>query len=76
MSLFGKDKDRLEEVVRKTVESVVKTALSDVEGAMRNVKTMAQLNGKIVELKENIETLRIEKDRKNEERGQGWTIAT
>ena len=66
MSLFGKDKDRLEEVVRKTVESVVKTALSDVEGAMRSVKTMAQLNGQVVRLKENLETLKIEKDREDE----------
>ena len=66
MSSFGKDKDRLEEVVRKTVESVVKTALSDVEGAMRSVKTMAQLNGQVVRLKENLETLKIEKDREDE----------
>ena len=66
MSLFGRNRDRLEEVVRETVESVVKTALSDVEGAMRSVKTMAQLNGQVVKLKENLETLKIEKDREDE----------
>ena len=66
MSLFGRHRDHLEEVVRKTVESVVKTALSDVEGAMRGVKTMAQLNGQVVKLKEDLETLQIEKDRKDE----------
>lgn len=49
-----------ERVVRETVERIVKDALQDAESALASA-------GKITKLREELETLRIEKGRKEEE---------
>jgi hypothetical protein len=49
-----------ERVVRETVERIVKDALQDAETALASA-------GKITKLREELETLRIEKSRKEEE---------
>lgn len=57
--MFGSLKDT-ERVVRETVTRIVKDALSDAESALA-------ASGKITKLREELETLRIEKARKEEE---------
>jgi hypothetical protein len=49
-----------ERVVKETVERIVKNALQDAESALASA-------GKITKLREELETLRIEKGRKEEE---------
>ena len=59
--------DRLEKKVTATVRSILERALSDTETVLARLKESFNLEGRIVEMREEIETLRIEKGRKDEE---------
>lgn len=59
MGLFDNTKD-LDRVVRKAVEDIVSRSLQDANSALA-------MSGQIVRLREELETLRIEKARKDEE---------
>lgn len=58
--MFGSNLRETERVVRETVERIVKNALADAESGLVAA-------GKITQLREELETLRIEKGRKEEE---------
>jgi hypothetical protein len=60
--MFGKPGQlaETERVVRETVERIVREAMSDAQNALK-------LTGQITKLREELETLRIEKGRKEEE---------
>lgn len=57
--MFGRN-DKTEQVIREAVERVVKDAMGDAQNALR-------LTGDLTKLKTELETLRIEKARKEEE---------
>jgi hypothetical protein len=59
--------DRLEKKVTSTVRDILERALSDTETVLARLKESFNLEGRIVEMREQIETLRIEKGRKDEE---------
>lgn len=59
--------DRLREIVSQTVEQVVRDSQERVKRDLTGFKTVAELQDRIAKTREEIETLRIEKDRREEE---------
>jgi hypothetical protein len=72
MSLFGKKENAelkwgaIESKVTKTVREILERALSDTETVLARLKSSFDLQAYIIKLREEIETLRIEKGRKDE----------
>ena len=55
-----------EDTVRETVERILCAVLEDAETTLGKIKTIADLNKKVRELREVAETANIEKDRREE----------
>ncbi|KKL98858.1 hypothetical protein LCGC14_1820270 [marine sediment metagenome] len=55
-----------EDTVKKTVERILRSVLEDAETTLGKIKTIADLNKKVKELREVAETAKIEKDRREE----------
>ena len=65
--MFWKRNDT-EETIKKTVERILRRVLQDAETTLGKIKTIGDLNAKVKELREEVETAKIEKGRKEE----GW----
>jgi hypothetical protein len=61
--VFGIKESRLQEIVRETVESVVNDSQERVKRDLDGFKTVAELQDRVTKTREQIETLRIEKER-------------
>ena len=55
-----------EETIKKTVERILRSVLEDAATTLGKIKTLADLNKEAKALREKLETLEIEKDRKDE----------
>lgn len=59
-------KSKFESTLQQTVEAVVTRALRDTESALHNIKYMGELAGEVKKLRGEIETLEIEKSKREE----------
>ena len=60
-------KDELREVIQQTVESAVQSAQERIKRDLRGLEKVTALSDRIVTMKEQIEDLRIQKSRREEE---------
>jgi len=58
---------RLEDSVRVTVEAVLNRVLSDTQTTLGKIRSSFDVEAQIAKLREALETLKIEKDRKDED---------
>ena len=73
MSWFSRkqvDSVDTEETIRQTVERILRSVLKDAETTLGKIKTIADLNKKVKELREEVETEKITRLRVNEERAK------
>lgn len=63
-------KTELERTISETVTRIVKSAFDRVDTEVSKLYKISDLSGKVTELKEEIETLRIEKGRVEEDRAK------
>ena len=59
--------ERLESKITQTVREILTSALRDTESTLAKIRASFSLEAKIATLKEELETVRIEKGRKDEE---------
>src|SRR5512139_2758250 len=63
----SKSQNEVQEAVGRTVRQVMEDMVSRLEKDLEGLRTVSSLTKKITELRENLETMRIEKARKQEE---------
>lgn len=65
--MFGFNQSKMEKSVRESVERIVQNALSQTDTALAKLRQVVDYGAEVLKLREEIETLKIEKGRKEEE---------
>lgn len=65
--MFGFNQSKLEKSVRESVERIVQNALAQTDTTLAKLRQMVDYGAEVLKLREEIETLKIEKGRKEEE---------